>query len=307
MRSLVRSALIYLSRRPWLRRWVENSPVSRKLTSRFIAGSTLAEGIAAIRKLSADHMLSSLDYLGENVTSLEEAEQSTRNYLAALEEIRRTGIPTTISVKLTHLGLDLSEQVCRQNLTALLDRAASMDRHIEIDMESSKYTERTLKLILELQRNFPGRLRAVIQAYLYRSEADIKLLSEHQIPVRLCKGAYKESPAVAYSAKAQVDANYLKLMRLLLDCGTYPAIASHDPKMLAATKRYIAEQKIPPERFEFQMLFGIRRDLQRQLVREGFRVRVYVPYGRAWFPYFMRRLAERPANLFFLAKNILRS
>ncbi len=173
-------------------------------------------------------------------------------------------------------------------------------------MESSEYTDRTLEIVTSLQNDFNGHIRAVIQAYLYRSEKDIRMLSARGIPVRLCKGAYREPPSEAFPQKSEVDANYVKLMRLLLNEGTYPAIASHDEKIIRQAVRHIREQKIGSDRFEFQMLYGIRRDLQRELVRQGFRLRLYVPYGDAWYPYFMRRLAERPANIFFLAKNLLR-
>jgi proline dehydrogenase len=182
-----------------------------------------------------------------------------------------------------------------------------MSSRVEIDMESSEYTDRTLAVITELQDRFPGCVRAVIQAYLYRSEADIRMLSERQIPVRLCKGAYREPAAVAFPHKDDVDANYVKLMKLLLDQGTYPAIASHDENIVRQALRHVKEQNIASDRFEFQMLYGIRRDLQRELVARAYRLRLYVPYGDAWYPYFMRRLAERPANVVFLARNLLRN
>ena len=204
-------------------------------------------------------------------------------------------------------GLDFSEAACRANVIALVERAQAIDTRIEIDMESSAYTDRTLEMAVQLQQLFPGRVRAVIQAYLYRSEADIRMLSAHRIPVRLCKGAYREPPEVAFARKSEVDANYLKLMRLLLAEGTYPAIASHDESIIREVLQHIKEHAIAPDRFEFQMLYGIRRDLQRKLVSRGFRLRLYVPYGDAWYPYFMRRLAERPANLLFLVKNLVRT
>lgn len=304
---MLRRTLLHLSEQAWLRHWMERSAVSRKLTSRFVAGSGLADGIRVLEKLAADRMLGTLDFLGENVKSLEEAAQSRGAYLAALEEISRAGLPATVSIKLTQFGLDFSEEACCANVVALAERAAAMGSRVEIDMESSDYTDRTLKIVSSLQERIPGHVRAVIQAYLYRSEADIGMLSGRNIPVRLCKGAYREPPTVAFAAKAQVDANYIKLMKLLLDEGTYPAIASHDEKIIRQALRHIQEQNIPRDRFEFQMLYGIRRDLQRELVGAGFRLRLYVPYGNAWYPYFMRRLAERPANVLFLAKNLLRS
>ncbi|HEX3685027.1 MAG TPA: proline dehydrogenase family protein [Bryobacteraceae bacterium] len=304
---MLRRTLLHLSEKGWLRRWMERSAISRKLTSRFIAGSTLGDGILVLKRLLRDRTLGTLDFLGENVKSLQEAAQSRGAYIAALNEIERERLPATVSIKLTQFGLDFSEEDCRANVVALVERAAAMKSRIEIDMESSDYTDRTLAIVTYLQDRFPGLVRAVIQAYLYRSEDDIRMLSDRNIPVRLCKGAYNEPAAVAFPAKADVDANYVKLMKLLLEQGTYPAIASHDEKIIREALRHIQEQKISHERFEFQMLYGIRRDLQRELVGQDFRLRLYVPYGDAWYPYFMRRLAERPANLLFLARNLLRS
>ena len=286
---------------------MENSSISRSLISRFIAGRSLAEGIRVIQKLSAEHIWATLDFLGENVSSLEDAVRSKQSYLAALEEIQRACLPATVSIKLTQFGLNFSVAACRNNVLALIERAQALNSCVEIDMESSDYTDRTLQLVTELQQEFPGNVRAVIQAYLYRSEADVRMLSDLKIPVRLCKGAYLEPDSVAFPRKADVDANYVKLMKLLLAEGNYPAIASHDQNIIYEAMRYITEQNILPDRFEFQMLYGIRRDLQRELVSQGFRLRLYVPYGDAWYPYFMRRLAERPANVLFLAKNLIRS
>jgi proline dehydrogenase len=303
---MLRRSLLYLSHRAWLRHWMESSRAARKLTSRFIAGSSLVDGIRVLKELSAQQMLGTLDFLGENVTSLEEAARSKDAYAAALNEIERAKLAATVSIKLTQFGLDFSEEACRNNVTALLDCAKRINSGIEVDMESSEYTDRTLQMVTRLQEHAEGHVRAVIQAYLYRSEKDIRMLSERKIPIRLCKGAYNEPPTVAFARKSEVDANYVKLMKLLLQEGTYPAIASHDETIIREALRHIKEQKIPPEAFEFQMLYGIRRDLQRELVAEGFRMRLYVPYGDAWYPYFMRRLAERPANVLFLARNLLR-
>ena len=286
---------------------MENSALSQKFTSRFVAGQTLKEGIRVLQALSRERIAGTLDFLGENVSSLEDANQSKACYLAAQNEIAQAKLSATVSIKLTQFGLDLSQSVCRANVLALIERARSMDSRVEIDMESTAYTDRTLQIITDFQESHPGNVRAVIQAYLFRSEADIRMLSERQIPVRLCKGAYREAPNLAFARKSDVDANYVKLMKLLLQEGTYPAIASHDENILRQAVRYVQEQKIAKGRFEFQMLYGIRRDLQRELVSQGFTLRLYVPYGDAWYPYFMRRLAERPANLLFLAKNLVRS
>jgi proline dehydrogenase len=304
---MLRSTLLHLSEQRWLRHWMENSAASRKMTSRFVAGRTLSDGIEVLNNLAKDNILGTLDYLGENVKNLAEAGQSRDCYLAALHRIDGVNLPATVSLKLTQFGLDLSESACRDNLSALVAFASRMGTQVEIDMESTAYTDRTLGLVKDMQSAFPGHVRAVIQAYLFRSESDIKSLSSLAIPVRLCKGAYREPASVAYPSKADVDQNYLRLMRLLFSEGHYPAIASHDESIIQSTLRHIREQSIDSKRFEFQMLYGIRRDLQRQLVAEGFRLRLYVPYGDAWYPYFMRRLAERPANVLFLAKNALRA
>lgn len=304
---MLRRTLLYLSQNNSLRRWMENSPLSRRLTARFIAGRTLADGIRVLKELWTEQILGTLDFLGENVTSLSEAAKSRDSDLAALAEIDRARLPATISIKLTQFGLDFSQEACRDNVTALVERAREMKTRIEIDMESSEYTDRTLEMVMYLQNRYEGYVRAVIQAYLFRSETDIETLSERKIPIRLCKGAYREPPNIAFARKSEVDSNYVKLMKFLLDRGAYPAIASHDEKIIRQALRHIKEQKIAADRFEFQMLYGIRRDLQRQLVAQGFRLRLYVPYGDAWYPYFMRRLAERPANVVFLARNLLRS
>jgi len=304
---MLRRTFLYLSQQSWLRHWMETSALSRKLISRFVAGRTLPEGVRVLERLSKERASGTLDFLGENVTSLDAAAHSRDCYLAALAEIERANLPATVSIKLTQFGLDFSETGCLNNVVSLVQRAAAMNGRVEIDMESSEYTDRTLGVVTQLQQRFPKSVRAVIQAYLFRSEADIRMLSERRIPVRLCKGAYREPPTVAFPHKSDVDRNYVKLMTLLLDEGTYPAIATHDENIIREALRHVREQKLSPDRFEFQMLYGIRRDLQHQLVAQGFRLRLYVPYGDAWYPYFMRRLAERPANVLFLAKNVIRS
>jgi proline dehydrogenase len=303
---MLRRSLLYLSEQSWLRHWIEDSSLSQRLTGRFVAGRTLQEGIRVLEALARERILGTLDYLGEGVASLADAAASKDSYLAALDELNRARIPASVSIKLSQFGLDLSEAACRSNVMELAARARAIDSRIEVDMESSAHTDRTLQLVTELQECFPGHVRAVIQAYLYRSEADIKRLSSRGIPVRLCKGAYREPASLAFPRKSEVDANYVKLMKQLLESGTYPAIASHDENIIREALRHIRAQNISPDRFEFQMLYGIRRDLQRELIASGFRLRLYVPYGDAWYPYFMRRLAERPANLLFLAKNLVR-
>ena len=285
---------------------METSPVAERLTSRFIAGNTLEQELAVCQKLNGEGILASLDHLGESVTSLAEAERSRDSYLAALDQIAARGLQATVSVKLTQLGLDFSVADCRANVERLVERAKTIGSTVEIDMESSGYVDRTLALVSLLHAKH-GCIRAVIQAYLYRSESDIENLSKQSIPVRLCKGAYKEPSDVAFPDKQDVDNNYLRLMTRLLEIGAYPAIASHDQKIIRHALRYVKERNIAPDRFEFQMLYGIRRDLQKRLVEGGHRLRLYVPYGDAWYPYFMRRLAERPANVLFVARSLWKS
>jgi proline dehydrogenase len=303
---VLRSLLLVLSRQPWLRHWMETSPAADRLTSRFVAGSTIEREVAVCKKLNTDGYLATLDHLGESVSSLEEAQQSREAYLAALDQIAKLSLEATVSVKLTQLGLDFSEADCQANIECLVTRAKSIGRLVEVDMESSAYVDRTLQLVSNLHSKY-GSVRAVMQAYLYRTESDVHNLCQQSIPIRLCKGAYREASSVAYPRKKDVDANYVRLMLELFDHGAYPAIATHDEAILDRAISYIRERKIASDRFEFQMLYGVRRDLQRRLVSAGYRLRLYVPYGNAWYPYFMRRLAERPANVIFLARNLLKN
>ncbi len=303
---MLRSLLLLLSRQSWLRHWIETSRAAERLTSRFIAGHTLERELDVCRRLNSEGILASLDHLGESVTSLDEAAQSRDAYLNALDQVSKLGLQATISVKLTQLGLDFSEDACRANVERLVERAKSIGSCVEVDMESSEYVDRTLTTVSHLHSRF-GCVRAVIQAYLYRSESDIEELCRQSIPVRLCKGAYKEPSDIAFPHKPDVDRNYVRLMTNLLDQGKYPAIASHDETIIQHALNYVRERNIAADRFEFQMLYGIRRDLQRRLVQAGYHLRLYVPYGDAWYPYFMRRLAERPANVLFLIRNLLKT
>jgi len=284
---------------------VETWPLAQRLSSRFVAGETLDDALRVGRQINSEGITLTLDHLGESVTSLAEASQARDAYLRTLSSIHENQICGNVSLKLTQFGLDFSAAECRGNVAQLVERAAGLGSFVRVDMESSEYTDRTLDLVEDLHSQY-GCVGTVIQAYLYRSRADIERLCEKRIRVRLCKGAYLEPHTVAFPRKAEVDRNYVELMRLLLDRGEYPAIATHDEKMIAATKAYVAQRGISPGSFEFQMLYGIRRDLQRQIVREGYRLRLYVPFGKAWYPYFMRRLAERPANVFFLARHLFR-
>ncbi len=284
---------------------METSAIARRLSSRFVAGETLAEALAIARTMNSAGISVTLDHLGENVASLAEAAASRDEYIRALDEIRAAGLNANVSIKLTQFGIDIDEEACRENVAMLVAVAARHESFVRIDMESSAYTDRTLRLVAELYARY-GATGAVIQAYLYRSEQDLELLSRQGIRVRLCKGAYLEPPSVAYEHKADVDRNYIHLMKKLLESGPYPAIATHDEAIIAEAERLVAARQIPLSNFEFQMLYGIRRDIQKRLVSEGYRLRVYIPYGKAWYPYFMRRLAERPANLLFLMRNLMR-
>jgi proline dehydrogenase len=302
---MTRNFFLYLSQQQRLRRWMETSPVARKLTQRFIAGETLDDALKVSADLKGQGILTALDHLGENVTSLDEARASADAYLLALDQIASRGLPATVSLKATHFGMDVLETACYDNVLRVASRATAIGSRVEIDMESSAYTERTLALVTGVAREV-GDIRCAIQAYLYRSAADIDHMNRFGIRVRLCKGAYNEPPSVAYPKKADVDKNYVELMHRLFDHGTDPAIAGHDPLMIQEAIRYAQGQGIAPDRFEFQMLYGIRRDLQRQVLKQGFRLRLYVPYGTAWYPYFMRRLSERPANVLFVARSLFR-
>ena len=302
---ILRNTLLYLSRQAWLRAWAEDSQIGQKLTGRFVAGKTLEDGLAACARLNAENILATLDHLGENIRSIDEGAHTRDAYLAALREIGRRGIQATVSIKLSHFGLGFSEDACLGYVDAVMAAAKEHRNSVEVDMESREYVDRTLQAVTGFHDRY-GCVRAVIQAYLRRSEDDIRMLCRKGIPVRLCKGAYKEPPAVAFPSKREVDANYLRLANVLLRHGRIPAMATHDEKIIGQVIDAVRRDGLAPDQLEFQMLYGIRKSLQRDLVRQGFRVRLYVPYGVAWYPYFMRRLAERPANLLFLLKNLVR-
>ena len=301
----MRSLFLFLSQQRQLRSFMETSRAARRLSSRFVAGSTLEEALAVCHRINQDGLTVTLDYLGENITSLSEAVHSRDVYLRALHAIQKEKIDGNVSLKLSQFGMDLSPASCHENVRQLVCRAAELHNFVRIDMESSEYVEATLAMVRELHA-LTHSCGPVIQAYLFRSEADVADLCTRRIRVRLCKGAYLEPAAVAIQDKAAVDANFVKLAELLLAQGFYPGIATHDENMINAVKRFATERNIRRDAFEFQMLYGIRRDLQKRLVEEGYRVRLYVPFGEAWYPYFMRRLAERPANAVFLARNLFR-
>src|SRR6202030_1117790 len=286
--------------------WVTSNGTTRRMARRFVAGETLDEAVAAARECNNAGMFVSLDYLGENVATITDAQHSRDAYLEVFERIAQEKLHANVSCKLTQLGLDISPEFGEGLVLSIAERAAANDSFLRIDMEGSAYTQRTVDLVKRVRAQTPT-VGTVIQSYLYRSESDVNDLLSVGCRIRLCKGAYKETVEVAYPRKADVDGNYIRLMRMLLPSGFYHGIATHDPKMIAATIRWAAEKQISKDDFEFQMLYGIRTDLQRQLVRDGFRLRIYIPYGRDWFPYVMRRLAERPANLMFFLRNFLRS
>ena len=272
---------------------------------RFIAGERIEEAIPAARRIQADGLMVTLDYLGESVASAAEADAATRAYLAVIETIAASGVERNVSLKLTQLGLTIDRATCVDNLRRILDAARLHDFFVRIDMENSPFTAVTLDIFETMWQQGYRNAGIVLQSYLPRSETDAARMNALGARVRLVKGAYNEPRDVAYQSKADVDAAFVRIMRLLLVGGNYPAIATHDPTMIAATRGYAAERAVNPSRFEFQMLYGIRRDLQKSLQQQGYGMRVYVPFGREWFPYFMRRLGERPANIGFVVRGVL--
>jgi proline dehydrogenase len=307
---LLRDLFLALSQSRTLQQAAVRLGPTRSMVRRFVAGEKLEDAIAAVQALNGQGLLATLDHLGENVTSETEARDAAREVLDLLAAIDASGVRSGVSIKLTQLGLDLSPALAAENVELIVACAAEAGRFVRIDMESHEYVQPTLDLFEELW----GRYRnvgVVIQSYLYRSAGDVAHLVELGASVRLVKGAYDEPPEVAYPDKADTDASYVRLMEQLFSegaraNGVFPAIATHDTVLIDWAKEHARRQAIPPERFEFQMLYGIRAGLQRQLAAEGYRVRAYVPYGEQWYPYFMRRLAERPANLLFLLRNLFR-
>ncbi len=302
---MLRTLLLKLSESESLATWVTQNRVARRMSRRFVAGEALEEACAAARACNQAGMTASLDHLGENVTNREQALRAQQIYLQTFDRIRQEGLDSNVSLKLTQLGLDLDAEFCAVLLESIVRRAEEYGNFVRVDMESSAYTGRTIELCKRMRAKSTA-VGTVIQAYLYRSEQDVRELMAIGCRIRLCKGAYQEPPDIAFPRKADVDANFVKLMKLLLSSGIYHAIATHDPRMLRATKEFVKEKGIRTDQFEFQMLYGIRPDLQKQLVEEGFRLRIYIPFGRDWFPYFMRRLAERPANVLFFIRNLFR-
>ena len=303
---MLRSILLKLSESRGFAHWVTSNRATRRMARRFVAGETLDEAIAAARHCNDVGMLASLDYLGENVSTTTDAQRARDAYLEIFDRIAKEKLHANVSCKLTQLGLDLSAEFCEGLVLSVVERAAAYDNFLRVDMEGSIYTQRSVELVKRIRARNPA-VGTVIQAYLYRSEGDVHDLLGYGCRIRLCKGAYQESAEVAFERKRDVDSNFVRLMQVLLSSGFYHAIATHDPHMIAETIRWAAVKKISKDDFEFQMLYGVRTDLQRRLVKDGYRIRIYIPYGRDWFPYFMRRLAERPANLGFLLRNLFRA
>jgi proline dehydrogenase len=302
---MLRDGLIYLSRQRQLADLVTTAPVARHLAERFVAGETVREAVDAVRVLNERGIRATLDVLGESVTAPDEARRAADDYMSLLDAIAEAGVDSNVSLKLTQMGLDVDLDLCRQNMLRVLERAGSHGNFVRIDMEDSAHTQTTLDLFDELCASHKN-VGVVIQAYLYRSRKDVADLIAKGARVRLCKGAYAEPAKVAYPEKADVDRAFAELTEALLLRGHYPAIATHDERLIDHTIAFAQKRGIDRSRFEFQMLYGIRRDLQARLARSGYNVRVYVPFGREWYPYFMRRIAERPANLAFVLSNVLK-
>ena len=304
---MLRSALLYLSGQQQIFRFVRNNKLAKTMANRFVAGETLDTALAAVAKLNARGITASLDLLGESVHNEEEARASGEGYVTMLDRIHERKADANVSVKLTAMGLDISEDLCVAIMHKILQRARDYQTFVRIDMESSEYTQRTLDLFEHrLYPAYRENVGIVLQSYLYRTAADVERSNLLKARVRLCKGAYKEPETVAYPNKKDVDGNYVRCMHDLMLKGNYPGIATHDEAIIKEAKRFAKENQIATSRFEFQMLYGVRRDLQDQLVREGYRMRVYVPFGTQWYPYLMRRLAERPANVAFLTGSVFK-
>lgn len=304
---MLRQTLLYLSTQPQVFHFVRHNRLAKKFAERFVAGESLEQVLNAVVGLNAKGITASLDLLGEGVHSEADARAAGREYLHMLDRIHERGLDANVSVKLTAMGLDISEELCVTIVHDILARARDYRTFVRLDMESSAYTERTLRLFYDrFYPTYPEHVGIVLQSYLLRTDGDVERAIHARCRVRLCKGAYQEPATIAFADKHEVDANYARCMQRLMQDGRYPGLATHDERLIAAAKRFARTASIDASRFEFQLLYGVRRDLQEALVREGFRVRVYVPFGTQWYPYLMRRLAERPANVAFIAGNVLR-
>lgn len=303
---MLKQTFLYLSEREGLKNLAMKFNFSRKTARRFVAGENVGEAIPAVLDLNRRGFSSTLDYLGEMVNTREEAEHASHEYLTALDEIQKSKANSNVSLKLTQFGLGMDESFCQDNVEKVVARAAELNNFVRIDMENSPYTDATLRILTNLRKKYEN-VGVVIQAYLFRSEKDVENLIAMNTRIRLCKGAYKEPPEISFEKKEDTDGNFIKLMKILLKSEIYHGIATHDPNMIEATKQFVKQEGITTDKFEFQMLYGIRRDLQEQLIRENYRVRIYVPYGGEWYSYLMRRMAERPANLMFVLRNLVRT
>jgi proline dehydrogenase len=318
---MLRSFLIYLSKAAWAQNMVTKWKFAWRTASRFVAGTKIEDAIRAIRELNAKNINVTLDHLGEHTSTPEEASEATSEILNTLDEIKKDGVRANVSIKLTQIGLGLDENLCAENLERILARAKEHGNFVRIDMEDTPYTDKTLNLLFQLQKKGYDNVGTVLQSYLYRTEADARKLLENCTKIRLVKGAYQEPADKAFPKKADVDANYDLITKIMIDAALnsdcpkisndglfppIPAIGTHDEKRLEFAKQYAAKVGLPKDAIEFQMLYGIRRDLQDQLVKDGYLVRVYVPFGTHWYPYFVRRLAERPANVWFFISNFVK-
>jgi len=304
---MLRAAFLWLSEQPRIFRFVRKNRLARKLASRFVAGETIDEAMTTLRDLNNSNLSASLDLLGESVLHADEAQRACRTYLDVLDRIRATSPNANVSVKLTQMGLDIDEQLCLANMRAIIGKAKQFDSFVRVDMEQSSYTDKTIALFKDIfYPEFGNAVGVVLQSYLRRTMADVHTMIGLGARVRLCKGAYQEPEDVAFPQKRDVDANFIDCMEQLMERGNYPGIATHDQKIIDHAKAFAKQKKLPLERFEFQMLYGVRRDLQYRLRREGYNMRIYVPFGTHWYPYLMRRLAERPANIAFITSSILK-
>jgi proline dehydrogenase len=303
----MRQGLLWLSERQGIFNFVRRNGLARKFASRFVAGETIESGVAAARELSHRGITGSLDLLGESVTAEVEAAAARDQYLTMLDRMAESGVEVNVSVKLTQMGLDVGEEICHANMLRILDKAKALQGFVRLDMEGSEYTQRTLDFFADrLFTDYGAHCGVVIQAMLRRSEQDVSDLIAMGARVRLCKGAYLEPASVAFPDKADVDRSYVRLMQQLMRDGNYPGLATHDEAIIRHAREFAREKSIGSERFEFQMLYGVRRDLQERLRQAGYHMRVYIPFGTQWYPYLMRRLAERPANIAFLLGNVVR-
>ncbi len=302
--AILRALFLWLADRRWLGRLALRLPFLRRMPLRFVAGTTLDEGVAAVRALNATGIMATVDVLGESVADRAAAERAAAAYVATIERIAADGLDANVSLKLTQMGLDLGDEACLAVLRPVVEAGRRNGVFVRIDMEGSGYTERTLAIVRTLRAQGHD-IGPVIQAYLHRSAGDVETLAAERVRVRICKGAYAEDEAIAWHDRMAINGSFVDLVTTLLEADAYPAVATHDPAMIEAVARAATGRGIGPDRYEFQLLYGVRRDLQRQLVEKGYRVRVYVPYGTEWYPYFMRRLAERPANILFVLRSVL--